>query len=93
MFLTMIQHVQSLTPNAKDYQRKLDLVLKIARQNGMSQIEIYARDLYKIADGHLRESPSMSNCCSVMKSKKYNSKIVSGPPSEQGNTLLIRYNL
>ena len=83
-----------MAPNRKDFQKKMDSILKLAEQEGKSQVDIKSGDLHRMVGGYPGNDHRMPICCGVMrKNMKSTDKILDEPPKGNGATLLIRYQL
>ncbi len=84
-------------PDATDFHRALDGILRTSAQNGLSDVTVKAGDLHRQVGGYPAKAGSshrMPVCCQVMRSKmQAGDKILSAPPKGDGATLTIRYNL
>ena len=81
-------------PFAKDFKTKIDNIFQSAQQNAQQYIDINSGDLHRQVGGYPGHNHRMPNCCSVMRQyMKPGDKILNGPPSGQGASLIIRYYL
>lgn len=83
-----------IPPSGEDFQSELDSLFASAQQSGQSLIEIKSGDLHRSVGGYPGRSHRMPLCCAVMKrNMKPGDEIVQQPPSGQGATLIVRFNL
>ncbi|MFB0507622.1 MAG: hypothetical protein ACETWT_12905 [Thermodesulfobacteriota bacterium] len=83
-----------LAPTAKDFQSELDNIFASAQQEGKSFIEIKSGDLHRSVGGYPGRNHRIPLCCGVMKrNMKPEDQILRQPPSGEGATLIIRFNL
>ncbi|NIN92578.1 hypothetical protein GTO36_06275 [bacterium] len=83
-----------LPPTAKDFQSELDSIFASAQQEGKSFIEVKSGDLHRSVGGYPGPNHRMPLCCGVMKrNMKPGDQILQQPPSGEGATLIIRFEL
>lgn len=81
-------------PTAVDFQRELDAIFELARENNLPSIVVKSGKLHSQAVGYPATNHRMPLCCYVMrKNMKPDDAVLSEPPSGQGATLRIRYLL
>ena len=82
------------SPTTVDFQRQLDAVFALARENALQSIVVKSGDLHAQVGGYPGTNHRMPLCCYVMrKNMKPEDSVISEPPSGLGATLKIRYQL
>lgn len=77
-----------------EFQRTLDKLFANELSSGASTVTVKSGDLHKMVGGYPGPDHRMPVCCSVMRdSVRAGDMVVSEPPSGQGATLTIRYNI
>ena len=75
-------------------QNELNKILLLAQNKSIPFVDVKSGDLHRRIGGHIAYDHRMPVCCSVMKnSMKSGDIILHEPPSGQGASLIIRYNL
>ena len=81
-------------PTREDFQRCLDAILNIGRDNGLSSIVIQSGILHRIAGGYPGKDHRMPVCCGVMRSRMQEcDKILPNSLKKDGASLRILYLL
>lgn len=93
-FVTADKKMRNITPNAEDFQKRLEGILRDAQQQGENFVDIKSGDLHRKVGGYPGSNHRMPICCRVMrKEMKSADKILEAPPKGDGATLIIRYYL
>ena len=81
------------SPSTPDFERMLDLALRIRQGNGHPHADIVAKDIHRIVGDYPNsQRHRMPACNKVMrKAMKKGDQILSEPPEGQGASLKIRY--
>ncbi|MDH3446109.1 MAG: HNH endonuclease [Deltaproteobacteria bacterium] len=83
-----------MQPTARDFQNQLIAILNAARQSGKPYIDVESRYLHTRVGEHPNLNQEMPVCCDVMrKMMRAGDFIVNEPPSGEGATLMIRYQV
>jgi len=83
-----------MPPTAQDFQNELDRIFAAAQQQGKSRIHVKSGDLHRRVGGYPGHNHRMPVCCDVMKrNMRSGDRILQEPPSGQGATVIIRYEL
>jgi hypothetical protein len=72
-----------------DVERELRRQLAHAQQSGLGLVDIRAGELHRDVKGEDR----MPLVCHVMRTLMVSPEVLSGPPSGQGASLVVRYRL
>ena len=83
-----------MPPDKHDFQKCLDIILKIAKNNNLSSIIVESGELHRLVGGYPGQDHLMPVCCGVMREtmKESNEELPNSLKSD-GATLQIRYNL
>lgn len=88
------QKEEIMQANAWDFQNQLIAILNTARSSGKLYIEVESGHLHRQVAAHPDANNGMPVCCDVMrKMMRAGDSVVSEPPSGEGATLVIRYNV
>ena len=80
-----------MSPTAQDFQRELDRIFALSRQQGKPYIDVRAGDLHRQVGGYPGRNHRMPVCCEVMKrNMKPGDQILQQPLKGQGANLVIR---
>ena len=83
-----------MPPTAQEFQNELDRIFRLAQNQGKSYLDVKSGDLHRRVGGYPRHNHRMPVCCEVMRRNMgVGDQIVQEPPSGQGATLIIRYQL
>ena len=83
-----------MPPDKHDFQRCLDIILKIARNNNLSSIVVESGELHRLVGGYPGQDHRMPVCCGVMrKTMRESNEELPNSLKKDGATLQIRYNL
>ena len=83
-----------MPPDKHDFQRCLDIILKIARNNNLSSIVVESGELHRLVGGYPGQDHRMPVCCGVMrKTMQESNEELPNSLKKDGATLQIRYNL
>lgn len=83
-----------MPPDKHDFQRCLDIILKIARNNNLSSIVVESGELHRLVGGYPGQNHRMPVCCDVMrKTMQESNEELPNSLKKDGATLQIRYNL
>ena len=83
-----------MQPTSQDFQKELDGIFASAQQKNKPYVDLKSGDLHRRVGGYPKRNHRMPVCCGVMKrNMKPEDQILQQPPSGQGATLIIRYNL
>ena len=83
-----------MPPNTQDFQNTLDRILRSAQELGACFIGIKSGDLHQLVGGYPSDDHRIPVCCDVMKERRGSGdEIIEEPPSGQGATLVIQYQL
>ena len=81
-------------PTAEDFRAELRRRLDRAQRAGHPHVDIKSGDLHRELGGYPGPRHRMPVCCYVMRAAMCaGDEIISGPPSGNGATLIIRYRL
>jgi len=81
-------------PTADQFRAELNRCFAQAERTGQTHINIKSGDLHRELGGYPLRNHRMPVCCYVMRAAMCaGDKIISGPPSGKGATLVIRYRL
>lgn len=84
----------SSPPTSDDFQRCLDAIPDIGRDNGLPSIVVESKILHRMAGGYSRPHNRMPMCCGAMrKTMKPDDEILPNRLKKDGATLRIRYLL
>ena len=79
---------------SEDFKSELEKIFASARENNEPYVDVKSGDLHRRVGGYPGRNHRMPVCCKVMKhNMKLTDQILQQPPSGQGATLIIRYNL
>lgn len=84
-----------MTPKKEDFQRCLDILLQIARNNNLSHVDIQSGLLHRLVGGYPSQGAHrMPVCCGVMRNmmKEFDRELPNSLKKD-GATLIIRYHL
>ena len=77
-----------------DFQRCLDIILKIARNDNLSSVVVESGELHKLVGGYSGQDHRMLVCCDVMrKTMQESNNELPNSLKKDGATFQIRYNL
>jgi hypothetical protein len=81
-------------PTAQDFEDALQEILHVAQNKGEDHVVVTSGDLHRRVGGYPGRNHRMPVCCGVLRRMmQRGDEILSEPPSGQGATLTIRYNL
>ena len=81
-------------PTYRDFQRRLEAVLRKAGRNGLSSVVVQSGELHRIAGGYPGQDHRMPTCCRVMiKRMRGSDKRLPDKLKNYGTTMRIRYKL
>jgi hypothetical protein len=81
-------------PTAEEFRRELDALLDEAGSRVRRVVEVTSGDLHRGVGGYPGPNHRMPVCCQVMRERMgKDDVVVRQPPSGQGATLTIRYQL
>lgn len=84
----------SKPPTARDFERKLKSIFRVATKLGATHIGVSGRNLHRAVGGYTKPHNRMPSCCQVMlNAMAANDQIISAPPKGKGATLTILYKL
>ena len=84
-----------MNPKKEDFQRCLDVLLQIARNNNLSYVDIQAGHLHRLVGGYPNQGDHrIPVCCGVMRDMmKKSDQEIPNSLKKDGATLTIRYHL
>lgn len=81
-------------PKSEEFRIELERQIARAEARGLAFIEVISGELHRNVGGYPDPDHRMPACCSVMRAAmRGGDQIVHAPPSGQGATLRIRYQL
>ena len=82
-----------MSPNKQDFQKCLDIILEIAKNNNLSFIDVKSSELHRLVGGYPSQDHRMPVCCNVMRETmpKSNEELPNSLKKD-GATLQIRYH-
>jgi hypothetical protein len=81
-------------PTTADFQRELDRIFRVARDQHLSHIDIVSRELHREFGGYPGTDHRMPTCCNVMlNNMQAGDEVLYSPPKGRGATLKIRYRI
>lgn len=83
-----------MTPNRQDFQKCLDIILEIARNNNLSSIDVKASEIHRLVGHYPNQGDHrIPVCCSVMRdTMKETNKELPNSLKNDGATMTIRYS-
>ncbi len=87
-------HSETNKPSADDFRRALGEQFERAARAGSPHVDVKSGDLHRDLGGYPGRNHRMPLCCHIMNEAiRAGDKVLSGPPSGKGATLVIRYKL
>ena len=81
-------------PTAQDFEDALQEIFDLAQSKGENHVVVTSGDLHRRVGGYPGRNHRMPVCCGVMRRMmQRGDEILYEPPSGQGATLTVRYNL
>lgn len=77
-----------------DFQLELESIFEFAERKQLTAVIVKAGNLHRLVTGYLGRNHRMPLCCRVMREYLLQGdEILSEPPSGEGASLLIKYNV
>ncbi len=80
------------SPTTDDFKNKLEEIIRNAKEGDQPFVDVESGQLHRLVGGYPAQDHRMPSCCGAMKQRmRGDDKILSGPDSDMGATLRIRY--